>query len=80
MYENLNHKNDILLSRYWIDTAGTCKPSLASLVALGSALISIGNIHEHIALLYLNFFIMGLAKSVLATTTSVAVANYFEKV
>ena len=60
--------------------AGTRIPSLASLVALGSALISIGNVHEHIELLYLNIFVMGLAKSVLATTTSVAVAKYFEKV
>ena len=65
--------------RFCIDSLGIRAASMAGMIGMGLAFISIGNIF-HPSILYLDFILMAMAKSVLNSTCTVAIANYFEKV
>ena len=66
--------------RFCIDSLGIRAASMAGMIAMGLAFISIGNIFHPSSILYLDFIVMAMAKSVLSSTCTVAIANYFEKV
>ena len=65
--------------RFCIDSFGIRATSMVGLVAVGVALTSIGNFFIP-SLLYLDFVILALGKSIINSTCCVAIANYFEKV
>ena len=52
---------------------------MVGLAAMGLAIISIGNMFVQ-PLLYLDEIVLIMAKLIIDTTSSVAIANYFEKV
>ena len=52
---------------------------MIGLAAMGLAIISIGNMFVQ-PLLYLDEIVLIMAKLIIDTTSSVAIANYFEKV
>ena len=52
---------------------------MVGLAAMGLAVISIGNMFFQ-PLLYLDEIVLTMAKLIVDTTSSVAIANYFEKV